>query len=182
MFVAHYMRQSCTKAPLSLPQLAVNTSKRFILCRIQSRCFSKSTSVQLASKKTPKARPQPKTPISQRPPSKPTTINSPPAQGPTTQYRSFADILALRSSPTLLYQSPSQVGFTVACYAFGGFCLAWAGWNFYATYLYAPEGLSKGISVGIGGACIAMTCFGTWLILGVCLMRDESKHSTLIIV
>jgi len=43
----------------------------------------------------------------------------------------------------------------------------WAGWNFWTTYLFAPEGLSQWVSVGMGVLCFGMTCFGTWIILGV---------------
>lgn len=168
MFLPLSIRHLSPKAPLSLPELAINVSKRSIQCRSQSRFFSRSTLFQLASKKAPKARPPAKLPATQRPPSSPTTLpKSTALQGPAAQYRSFADTLALRSSPTLLYQSPTQVAFTVASYAFGGFCLVWAGWNFWSTYLYAPEGLSQWVSVGMGGLCFAMSCFGAWIILGV---------------
>lgn len=165
MFFPLSLRHLSPRAPSLLPQLASKTS---LQCRTQARYFSKSKLVQLASRKAPKARSPQKPSERQSPPSNPKILlKSAPLQGPAVQYRSFADNLALRSSPTLLYQSPAHVAFTVASYAFGGFCLVWAGWNFWSTYLYAPEGLSQWVSVGMGAVCFAMTCFGTWIILGV---------------
>lgn len=165
MFIPLSLRHLSPRAPSLLPQLASKTSLR---CRNQARYFSRSELVQLASRRAPKARPPSKPSATQISPSNPKNPpKSAPLQGPAAQYRSFADTLALRSSPTLLYQSPAHVAFTVASYAFGGFCLVWAGWNFWTTYLYAPEGLSEWVSVGMGVLCFGMTCFGTWILLGV---------------
>lgn len=174
MFVPLSVRHLSPRAPSFLPQLA---SKASLKCRSQLRYFSRSPFVQLASKKATKARPPSKPSVTQRPPSNPKSLpKSASVQGPTAQYRSFADTLALRSSPTLLYQSPAQVAFTVASYAFGGFCFMWAGWNFWSTYLYAPEGLSQWVSVGMGALCFAMACFGTWIILGVKSTRCSWRY------
>lgn len=168
MRVSNFMLQSCLKLPSSSPQIAINAFRRSTKCKGQLRCFSESIHLQLATKKAAKVRPPSKPPMTHKHSSKAANIviSSPP-RGPAAHYRSFADTLALRSSPTLLYQSPSIVVFTVASYAFGGFCLAYGGWNFYTTYLNAPEGLSKWVSLGMGAVCVAMSCFGTWMILGV---------------
>ncbi|KAI9823901.1 MAG: hypothetical protein M1832_002219 [Thelocarpon impressellum] len=76
---------------------------------------------------------------------------------PQATYRSFAEKLALKPSPTLLYQAPSHTLYVVGSYAFGLFCLSYAGFNFYAHYLHPPPGLSPWIPVAFGGVCFAMT-------------------------
>ncbi|KAI9886691.1 MAG: hypothetical protein M1823_001467 [Watsoniomyces obsoletus] len=73
--------------------------------------------------------------------------------------------MACRPSPTLLYQAPSHTVYIVGSYIFGGFCLAYAGFNFYSHYLLPPEGLAPWVPIAFGGVCVFMTCFGTWLIL-----------------
>lgn len=79
-------------------------------------------------------------------------------------YRSFAEKLADRQSPTLLYQASSHMGFTIGCYALGAFCWAYAGINFYNEYLHPPPGVMNWIPVMFGTLCVIMTGFGTWFI------------------
>lgn len=160
-----------------LPRLAtgsvLRSSSRFLRQPIN---FPRSGIAQSARGKATKARTLSKpSVISKPPPKQPSIANSPSIPGPAAQYRSFADTLALRSSPTLLYQSPSTLVFTAASYAIGGFCFFWAGWNFYTTYLVPPEDLSKFLSIGIGTVCFGMACAGTWMILGV-RPSDSDSH------
>lgn len=90
-----------------------------------------------------------------------------PASLPPQAYRSFADTLALRPSPVLLYQSPSHAVYVTGCWLLGGFCMTWATFNFYSQYLDPIKGTPEWIPVLMGGVCVAMVCAGTWAILGV---------------
>lgn len=90
-----------------------------------------------------------------------------PASLPYKAHASFADTLALRSSPVLLYQSPSHVVYITGCWLLGGFCMTWATFNFYSQYLDPIKGTPGWIPVLMGGVCVAMVCAGTWAIFGV---------------
>lgn len=87
----------------------------------------------------------------------------------TQTYRSFAEKLADRQSPTLLYQASLQKGFTIGCYALGSFCWAYAGINFYNEYLHPRPGVMTWIPIMFGTLCVIMTGFGTWFIRRVSL-------------
>ncbi len=119
------------------------------------------------SKDTIKNRPQQAIPVQYQRPAGPKVKRPDPNQlnAKTTNYRSFAETMALRPSPTLLYQAPSHTVYIVGSYVIGGFCLAYAGFNFYSHYLLPPEGLAPWVPIAFGGVCVFMTCFGTWLIL-----------------
>ncbi|KAI9755374.1 MAG: hypothetical protein M4579_004303 [Chaenotheca gracillima] len=102
------------------------------------------------------------------------------------QTQSFADTLAIRSSPTLLYQAPPYRAFILGSYAFSFFCFSYAGWNFYQHYLFPPPGLATWVPIAFGVVCIFMTGFGTWLLLGpsriirsisAIPLRSPSAHS-----
>lgn len=86
---------------------------------------------------------------------------------PPKAYGSFADTLALRSSPILLYQSPSHAVYITGCWMLGGFCMTYATFNFYTQYLNPIKGTPEWIPVLMGGVCVAMACAGTWAIFGV---------------
>ena len=86
---------------------------------------------------------------------------------PPKGYVSFADTLARRSSPILLYQAPSHTVYIAGCWLLGGFCMTWATFNFYSQYLDPAKGTPTWIPVLIGGVCVVMVCMGTWAILGV---------------
>lgn len=90
-----------------------------------------------------------------------------PASLPYKAHASFAETLALRSSPVLLYQSPSHVVYITSCWLLGGFCMTWATFNFYIHYMDPTKGTPEWIPVFMGGVCVAMLCGGTWAILGV---------------
>ncbi|KAI9842392.1 MAG: hypothetical protein M1838_003162 [Thelocarpon superellum] len=127
----------------------------------------KSSWFQQASKKTHQARPAPRATKAPTPPaSSSIPLRSHVSRPPAAKYLSYADTLARRPSPTLLYRAPSHTLYKLGSYGFGGFCLSYAGYNFYAHYLYPPEGLSPWVPVAFGGVCFAMTCAGTWLLLG----------------
>lgn len=91
-------------------------------------------------------------------------------------YRSFAERLAGRQSPTLLYQASSYKGFTLGSYALGAFCWAYAGINFYNEYLHPPPGVMTWIPIMFGTLCVIMTGFGTWFIRRVSFCMPSRGH------
>jgi hypothetical protein len=66
----------------------------------------------------------------------------------------------------LLYQAPSHRIYIIGSYAFGIFCLTYAGYNFNENYIHVPPDISAWVPVAFGGVCFAMACLGTWLMLG----------------
>ena len=94
---------------------------------------------------------------------KPPTATS----SPRSTYQSYADSFASRTSPTLLYEAPSPNLYIAGCYILSTACFAYAGTNFYNTYLNPPEHLSTWIPVMVGGVCIAVGLFGVWSLFGV---------------
>lgn len=128
--------------------------------RVEPRisCNFFTVSVRLASKKARHASGNSHKPSK---PARPVSMAFP-NNSPT--YKSYAQTIALRQSPTLLYQSSSHMWFISGCYLMGGFCFAWAGLNFHMNYLYPPEGtwtLLPNIMVGV---CVFMTVLGGWFI------------------
>ena len=95
-------------------------------------------------------------------PRAPTAISS-----ARSTYQSYADSLAGRASPTLLYEAPSPNLYITGCYILSAACFAYAGTNFYNTYLNPPEQLGTWIPVMVGGVCIAVGLFGVWSLFGV---------------
>ena len=79
-------------------------------------------------------------------------------------YRPFAQSLALRPSPTLLYQVHSQTNFTVGCYVVGGILIIVSVINFYNEYLHPLERTWAYIPTMMAGLCLAMLCLGLWVI------------------
>ena len=85
-------------------------------------------------------------------------------------YESFAESIASRSSPTLLYEAPSPVLFVATCYILGAGCLTYAGFNFYSVYLHPPDQMGFYLPVMVGGVCVFMAFAGVWVISGVCII------------
>ncbi|KAI9675107.1 MAG: hypothetical protein M1817_001515 [Caeruleum heppii] len=114
----------------------------------------------------PKPKPLPKrTPPQQQKASlNPSTPSLTPTPPPIHQ--TYATTLALRPSRTLLYRGPSHRLYTLGSYVFGGFCFAYAGWNFYAQTLDPPEGLAPWIPWAFAGVCVGMAGLGVWLVRG----------------
>ena len=86
---------------------------------------------------------------------------------PPSGYESFAKSIASRSSPTLLYEAPSPVGYITTCYVLGAGCLVYAVFNFYTVYLHPPDQLGFYLPVMVGGVCVFMALVGLWFISGV---------------
>lgn len=128
------------------------------LSQPRPRCMFSTSCARSAGKK--KLRPSSKNPsVTSKPvPTLPqVTVKVP-------SYRPFAETLALRQSPTLLFQASSHLSYTIGYYGLGVFCFAWAGINFYTQYLYPPEGIGATIPVVIGGVCIFMVFVGVYFI------------------
>ncbi|KAI9838535.1 MAG: hypothetical protein M1819_004844 [Sarea resinae] len=135
----------------------------------QTRLFSRTPLSRLAarkpsSKKAPSAHQQPAAATASKKAATGTISSPPPPK--TTRYQSFADSLALRPEPTLLYRAPPHGLYITGCYAFGGFCFIYAGYNFYTMYLRPPASLPKWVPMAFGAVCFTMACFGTYCVLG----------------
>jgi hypothetical protein len=85
---------------------------------------------------------------------------------PPKNYQSFAESLAVKTHPTLLYTAPPHTLYIVASYTGAFFCFSYAAYNFNANYANAPPDLSPWVPVAFGGVCFLMACFGGWLVLG----------------
>lgn len=93
-------------------------------------------------------------------PSKPAQVVLSAIPPKTQAYTSFGDTLALRPSPTLLFQSSSHIGYLVGCYVLGGLCFGYSAINFNTFYLHPPEDVWKPIPIFICGLCAFMVGVG----------------------
>ena len=86
---------------------------------------------------------------------------------PKTQpiYTTYAQALAQKPHPTLLYQAPSHTIYILASYSGAFFCFSYAAWNLNTTYFHPPEGLAPWVSNSFGGICFLMAAFGGYLLL-----------------
>ena len=82
-------------------------------------------------------------------------------------YKSLAETLSSRSSPTLLYQAPPPTVYIATCYSFGAFCLVYAGFVFYVQYLHPLDGTPGWLPVMMGGVSVFMTFIGIRSLFGV---------------
>ena len=82
-------------------------------------------------------------------------------------YKPLTNKLALRSSPTLLYQASSYTYYLFACYAAGGGLLAAAWFNFQTQFYVQPGGVPQWVPrfTSIGSFMIA--CAGFWMFFRV---------------
>lgn len=128
------------------------------------RCSFVTSSSRMLAKK---ARPSSKSP---KPSPQPSKIVFPAAPQHNPSYGTFADLLATRKSPTLLFEASSRLWYTISCYTLGGFCLSYAGINFYWQYLYPPEGIWKPTPILMGVIC------GFMLLSGVLFISKVSWH------
>ncbi|KAI9800196.1 MAG: hypothetical protein M1825_004180 [Sarcosagium campestre] len=142
--------------------------RRFSTCHI-SLAAKKAKPSRTGAAKLPKASgntarsPHPVKPTTL---SKPTTTpGSSSSASQSAQFRTIADILAARSSPTILYQAPSHSAYIIGSYVSGFFCLSYAGYHFIAHYMQPPPDLPGWVTAAFGIVCFGMTCMGTWLLL-----------------
>lgn len=88
-------------------------------------------------------------------------------------YTPFAQSIALRRSPTLLYQVHSQTSFTVGCYLVGGVLVAMSVVNYYNEYLHPLDRTWAYIPTLMACVCLAILLLGTWVIRRVRLFKPH---------
>lgn len=142
------------------------------MCR--PRCLFATSSRQLAAKKNRTVQKRSNSP------SKPVRAALPTISPKLQTYTSFVDTLAIRQSPTLLFQSSSHIGYLVGCYVLGGFCFAYSVINFNTFYLHPPEGVWRPIPIFIGSLCAFMVGVGIFFIRRVsCSIYRHDKGQIL---
>lgn len=88
-------------------------------------------------------------------------------------YEPFTDKLAIRASPTLLYQASSYIDYLFACYAVGGSLFAAALFNFRTQFYVRPGVVPRWVPVFTSFGSILIACAGCWMILKV---RRIARH------
>ncbi|OBT99770.1 hypothetical protein VE01_02059 [Pseudogymnoascus verrucosus] len=89
----------------------------------------------------------------------------PPSAIPATQtYQSYTAKLASRPTPTPLYIAPSHTFYILAAYTGATFCIAYAGFSYYANVYAPPNGLSAWVPIAFAGICFLMAGMGGWLL------------------
>ena len=88
--------------------------------------------------------------------------------GRASAYQTFAETLANKSTPTVLYEGPSPTLYITGCYVISITCLFYAGFNLESAFLHPPEDLSKWIPPMVGGACVATTVIAAFFAFKVC--------------
>lgn len=82
-------------------------------------------------------------------------------------YEPLTEKLALRTSPTLLYQASSYTNYIFGCYAVGSGLLA-AGWfNFQTQFYVRPGGVPRWVPAFTSVGSFVMACAGFWMLLKV---------------
>lgn len=122
-----------------------------------------TTSLRMASSKAQQPAKKPIPVKVATPPPKPGKFISIP-QSRNPAYTPFAQALALRPSPTLLYQVHSQTNFTVGCYVVGGLLIVVSVINFYNEYLHPLERTWAYIPPMMAGVCLVMLGIGLWVL------------------
>ncbi|KAI8626937.1 hypothetical protein F5Y19DRAFT_445139 [Xylariaceae sp. FL1651] len=79
----------------------------------------------------------------------------------TTVKLSYAQRLAMRRRPTILYEAASQKGFLISSYTAGLFCFSSAGINSWFNVYNLPEGISSWVPVGFGVITFVFAALGT---------------------
>ncbi|KAI1812141.1 hypothetical protein GGS20DRAFT_559406 [Poronia punctata] len=94
-----------------------------------------------------------------------TTTTTPPktaAKPPTpTPHFTFAQQLAMRGKPTLLYEAAPQTTFLISSYGAAAFCFGSAVINSWLNVSNLPEGISQWVGVGFGVISIIFAALGT---------------------
>ena len=89
------------------------------------------------------------------------------SRGSGASYKSFAQTMAERTSPVLLYQAPPASMYILGCYTLGGMSLLFASVNFYFHYLYPVDGTPTWIPIFIGSVCVPVAIFGGLMVFRV---------------
>ena len=82
-------------------------------------------------------------------------------------YEPLTDKLALRASPTLLYQASSYTYYFFGCYAVGGGLLAAAWFNFRTQFYVQPGGVPQWVPAFTSVGSLMIACGGVWMLLRV---------------
>ncbi|KAI1752943.1 hypothetical protein F4782DRAFT_530058 [Xylaria castorea] len=73
----------------------------------------------------------------------------------------YAQRLAMKSKPTMLYEAAPQMGFLISSYGAGLFCLGSAGINSWFNVFNLPPGISSWVPVGFGVVSFVFAALGT---------------------
>lgn len=141
--------QPLTRGLARRKQLIASFRRRGISKSAQSLVQRKAGTQQTPTRATPKPS---QTPFRSRKPA---------------AYEPLADKLAIRASPTLLYQASSYTDYLFACYAVGGSLLAVALFNFRTQFYVRPGGVPGWVPVSTSFGSILIACVGFWMILKV---------------
>lgn len=91
----------------------------------------------------------------------------PTAKANPTTYKTYAETLNSRPSPTLLYQAPSPALYVIGCYTLGGFCITYGAYNFWANYLHPYGQPPAWVPIAFGAIALATGVFGCYVLYGV---------------
>ncbi|KUJ21161.1 uncharacterized protein LY89DRAFT_778775 [Mollisia scopiformis] len=117
-----------------------------------------TTSPLLRAARKTRAAPQPSKP------SLASTKTSPPTNLPV--YASYANTLANKSHPTLLYEAPSHTLLMICAWTGAATCFGYSLYNCWTVVLNPNPGLAQWIPLAFGGVVILMSALGTWLVFG----------------
>ena len=84
----------------------------------------------------------------------------------TAALRSYAEQLARKNAPTILYEAPSHFWLRVFSFAAGGFCMSYAAINYWSITLHPPEGVAWWVPHGFAVICVFMGAMGGYFVLG----------------
>ena len=155
--MAFALRQfQCLQFSVSISNTSQNLLRRSArtLQFPRPRLRSLTTTRQLTAKKTQTA-------------SKTATRAIPTAKANLTTYKTYAESLNSRPSPTLLYQAPSPALYIIGCYTLGGFCIAYGAYNFWANYLHPYGQPPAWVPVAFGAIALGTAVFGFYVLYGV---------------
>lgn len=124
--------------------------------RAQARFLTSSPILRFAAKARSSKSPKKTIPITPAP-------NARKAVQPI--YATYAQTLAQKPHPTLLYQAPSHTVFLLSSYSGAFFCFTYAAYNLNITYFNPPADLASWVSYSFGGICFLMAAFGGYLLL-----------------
>ena len=88
-------------------------------------------------------------------------------------YEPLTNKLALRSSPTLLYQASSYTSYLFGCYAVGGGLLAAALFNYRTQFYVRPGGVPQWVPLSTSIGSLVMACGGFWMFFKVRMIASE---------
>ncbi|KAJ9154778.1 hypothetical protein NKR23_g2396 [Pleurostoma richardsiae] len=158
VFFAKAPPTQCSRQAASTPSFLLRTRITQHLHQ-PSRSFQISARFRLAAAR-PAAAPKP-TARAPAPSSSPAG-GSKPAASPL---RSYAEQLAARGAPTVLYEAPSHFWLRLSAYGAGFFCTFYAIGNYWSIFLHPPVGLPWWVPHAFAVICVTMGAMGGWFLL-----------------